>query len=485
MRCSPPIRCLDCVVVAAVFRCAVGLSLVVALSSAVRATDMGDVGKPVYAPDPQHLWNRLHDAIFVRVGPDGKAYGHDRLDPLLWVQSKHLLEGASRDQAMSVLNEFLQTKAEKLISDPLKRALLQRDLWMVFHWLAGDHAGSQIATDQWRASREQLRGPLAEVIGHLALSPSQITGLIDNYATAVASGEYSKQYAPTQPALPYLPPDLFAADGPWVCLGRPDGPVAQRHLADFNTFANSAFLVFLRLPSGRAATHDYLRHLVSFAGPMIVEVEDARQRTRRTEMPNPDLPQLPVGTQVAFVRRALLITDKHEAVATPLTESIQFRVYREVPRMSVQTQDDALVGGTPGNRRAHSWQAFYEFRLSRSSLLAGRAGGLTAVANDERDFDTGLGSHGHDAFEETYDHGRSFPGSGQTSVMETCFACHGLPGAYSLNSFLNFRISNLRDRDTPRGAKLMEMPLAKAQHTAVKWKQSRPDWTELRGLLGE
>jgi hypothetical protein len=351
---------------------------------------------------------------------------------------------------------------------------------MVFHWLAGDHAGAQIPTDQWRASRERLRAPLAAVISRLALSPSQTSGLPDNYAAAVASGAFAKQYDPTQPERPLLPPDLFAADGPWVCLGRPDGPVAQRHLADFSTFANSAFLVFLRLPDGRAATLDYLRHLVSFTGPMIVEVEDARQRT----LPNPDLPQLPVGTQVAFVRRALLITDKHEAVATPLTESIQFRVYREIPRMSVQTQDDALVGGTPGNRRAHSWQAFYELRLSRSSLLAGRAGGLKAVADNERDFDTGLGSHGHDAFEGTYDHGRTFPGSGQTSVRETCFACHGLPGTYSLNSFLNFRLIGLRDRETPRGAKLMEMSVADAERIAVKWKQSRDDWTRLGELLG-
>jgi hypothetical protein len=47
----------------------------------------------VYHPDPQHLWNRLHDALFVRVGTDGVEYGRDRIEPLLWRRSTHLLAG--------------------------------------------------------------------------------------------------------------------------------------------------------------------------------------------------------------------------------------------------------------------------------------------------------------------------------------------------------------------------------------------------------
>src|SRR5262249_30131835 len=41
---------------------------------------------------PDHGWNRLYEALFVRVGSDGRAYGQDRLEPLLWRASKHLLE---------------------------------------------------------------------------------------------------------------------------------------------------------------------------------------------------------------------------------------------------------------------------------------------------------------------------------------------------------------------------------------------------------
>src|SRR5262252_6675315 len=57
----------------------------------------------LYHADPEHLWNRLHEALFVRVGPDGRTYGRDRLEPLLWLGSKHLLVGASHDRAIALL----------------------------------------------------------------------------------------------------------------------------------------------------------------------------------------------------------------------------------------------------------------------------------------------------------------------------------------------------------------------------------------------
>ena len=102
--------------------------------------DPASAGPTLYHVDPEHLWNRLHAALFVRVGPDGQAYGRDRLEPLLWVASKHLLEGPSHKQAVAVLEEFVKTNGEKLVKDPLKRAMLQRDLWLVFNWVEVNHS---------------------------------------------------------------------------------------------------------------------------------------------------------------------------------------------------------------------------------------------------------------------------------------------------------------------------------------------------------
>jgi hypothetical protein len=443
----------------------------------------------VYHADPEHLWNRLHAAMFVRVGPDGRVYGQDRLEPLLWPQSKHLLEERSHKRAVALLEEFLKDKGEKLIEDPLKRAVLQRDLWLVFNWLEGDHpyfSEPVLKPQEARAARERLRRPLAAVIGRLALNRDQIKKLPDNYAAAVASGEFAQRFDAKRPDKSYLPPDLFAADGPWVCLGRPGGPIAPEHLQENgnNVFTNSAFLLFIQLPAGRAATLDYLKKLRSFDQPLLVKARDAGSRNY---IPNPKLPQFPVGTEVALVRRALLIDSRNTVAASTLTESVQLRVYHEVPEMTGKTLVVALVGSSAHDQAKRSWQSVHEFRLSRSAWFAGRAGGFRAVSPDERDFSTGFGSHTWDEFEAPPPiPERSFTQASQHPVRSNCFACHSLPGAYSFNSFFNYRTSNLSDGDTfARPFSLSEMPVSEVAGAAVKWKEGRPNWTSLRKLLTE
>src|SRR5262245_12977168 len=64
----------------------------------------------LYHADRDHLWNRVHAALFVRTGPDGKAYGEDRLEPLLWSDSGYLLDGPRADRAVAVLDEFDRVK---------------------------------------------------------------------------------------------------------------------------------------------------------------------------------------------------------------------------------------------------------------------------------------------------------------------------------------------------------------------------------------
>jgi hypothetical protein len=378
--------------------------------------------------DPQHLWNRLHEALFVRAGPDGRTYGQDRLEPLLWPESKYLLEERPNKRATAALEEFLQKKGEKLIDDPLKRALLQRDLWLVFNWLEGSHDGfaaPALDAEAVRTARERLRRPLAAVIGRLALSPKEILELSDNYVAAVASGRFARRFDADKPGLPYLPPELFAADGPWVCVGRTDGITAPEHLREDrdHRFNNSALLVFLRLPGGRAATAEYLKHL----------------------------PPFPKGTEVALVRRALLIDASHRVAASPLTESVQLR-----------------VGDVPA-----------EFRLSREQLFVGRTSGLRPVGPDERDFKTGFGAHRWDEFEYRQE-GRSFPDASLQPVKQLCSACH------TRERFPDLRSGSPDDKGAkPRPDLLEEMSVAAVGAAAVKWKEQQANWIALRKLLAE
>ena len=193
---------------------------VLAVTVAVTAAPAAPPG--VYHADPNHLWNRLHDALFVRVDGSGQEYGRDRFEPLLWRGSRHLLGGDSHLRLHSVLAEFNRGGAA-LVQDPLERAMLQRDLWLVFSWLEYSHDdfyGFPGSKATWRAGQESLRQPLARAIASLAVTPRQLASLPDNYAAAVASHAFAERLDPRQPGRPYLPPDLFAADGPWICLGR-------------------------------------------------------------------------------------------------------------------------------------------------------------------------------------------------------------------------------------------------------------------------
>jgi hypothetical protein len=325
---------------------------------------------------------------------------------------------------------------------------------------------------------------LAAVIKRLALDPKEIQKLPDNYADAVASGDFTRAFNPKAPDQPYLPADLFDVDGPWVCIGRPDGPVAPEHLdEEVNAFTNSAFLLFLRLPGGRAATLVYLKKLRTFDEPLAVKAEDDTAKY----VPNPKLPQFPVGTEVAFVRRALLMDSKQRPAATALTESVQLRVYRQVPQIPLTAYALDLGGGRAKQRGAYSWHSVHEFRLSRSPLFAGRAGGLSAVGSDERDFDTGFASHPYDEFEQQgyRPPGKSFAESNQHPIKKRCFSCHGLPGVSSFNSFFNFRANLGNYPMTHDPFSLAPMSVATVKEKAVKWKEQRPAWIALRKLLEE
>src|SRR5579862_1957061 len=55
-------------------------------------TKAADNTVTVYDSDPNHLWNRLYAALFIRKGPDGELYGTDSLDPYLWPNTTFLLE---------------------------------------------------------------------------------------------------------------------------------------------------------------------------------------------------------------------------------------------------------------------------------------------------------------------------------------------------------------------------------------------------------
>jgi plasmid stabilization system protein ParE len=352
----------------------------------------------IFDSDPNHIWNRTYTCLFVRQSTDAKEYGADALDLLLWNNTHYLLTGDSHRRALACLDEFLRSHGERAVEDPLKRAILQRDLWAVFDWTARN--------DDLPEQRRELESRLAVAIHRLALTPEQIRTLSDTYDAAVATQRFASAYDPRNPAEPFLPPDLFRPDGPWVCLSAHSGePTALQH---FYFSGRSRFLIFIRLPGGRDATLAYIERLRSSAQPPLLG-----------GLLNLALPQFPVGTHVALVRQLIVVDSTGKLVPTKLTESVQLRVYHAI---------------TPGTRymnyingpSSHD-QDFFEFRMSRPELFAGRNGGLVAVGPTETEFAT-FNTHGMDAFDQ------ASPLEGQNVILKRCVGCHSDSGIHSVQS---------------------------------------------------
>lgn len=410
----------------------------------------------IYDPDPNHIWNRLHATFYVREDLPGTQLLPDALDPPFWRHTTYLLTQPSHQKALRVLDEFLQTHAENLIHDPVKRAVLQRDLWAVFDWSVEMSPG-------YEKERHELQARLADVLRRLALTAEQIGSLPDNYAHAVASGEFAKEYDPDHQDRAFLPPDLFEPQGPWVELegrGKPL-PVAEQHDSFFS--GRSSFLVFLRLPAGRKATFDYLKALWNsppFSSPTYSPVQE--------EALNPNLPQLPPGTQVVLLRQMTLFDDQGKLMASPITESVQTRVYRSVTPSSAPALDiDQII--------AISGQDFYAIRLSRPLLFAGHAGGLRAARPDDRDFAL-FGGAGPDEGSP----GHYTPLAAYYPVVKACVMCHREVGIHSLSTRGGLLPPNLLQRDPPTEA---SGPRWWQDARILSWKQDQEDWRLLRGYL--
>src|SRR5580698_1809786 len=310
-----------------------------------------------------------------------------------------------------------------------------------------------------------MQGRLGEILDRLALTPAQLAALPDNYAQAVASGEFAKEYDPEHRDRAFLPPDLFEPQGPWVELegrGKPL-PVAEQHDSFFS--GRSSFLVFLRVPGGRSATLDYLTKLWNSPMPL---VPSPHFSPLQDEAPNPDLPQLPAGSQVALVRQMTLFDNQGRLIATPITESVQIRVYRSVtPSTAPAVGIDQMI--------TKSGQDFYAIRLSRSLLFANQSGGLKAARMDERDFAL-FGGGGPD--EGPPAHYVSL--ATYHPVVKACVMCHREVGLQSLSTRGRLLKPNPLQQDVPAEA---PGPRWWRDARVLSWKQRQDDWRQLSSYL--
>jgi hypothetical protein len=168
--------------------------------------------------------------------------------------------------------------------------------------------------------------------------------------------------------------------------------------------------------------------------------------------------------------RQLILFDRNGAlVPTPITESLQIRVYRTITTR--HDQNNVSVDWPA----ARTEQDFYEVRLSQVQLLARQAGGLRAIAGSEKEFPV-FATHGEDVFEvAAKDHAR-FEKFGMR-ILERCVGCHSAPGINSLQSRRQLLKPNPAqlDPDPPYDSLWWET------QNSPGWKVNRYDWGLLNG----
>ncbi len=341
--------------------------------------------------------------------PDGNRLD-DLLDPPLWATSRHLLSGDSHREVVRRLEEFSADDAAVDTATPLQRAVMQRDLLGVFHWLVA------YPRTEWTPVHRELAAALARAIRKVALTGDEIRNLPSNYAMASSRAEVPIAHDPENPERAFLPDDLLDDDGEWIALGSGYLLPAPTHFRVFG--GRSAFAVRMRHPSGRAAGKDYLQTLAGMPAPFLFERPAESDRgdlmphrdPDRGPWVNPATPQLPVGTAWALVRQAVLADVVGRPVLAPLVESVQIRVYFAMER-------DALGA-----------QHFFEWEMSRHLLFDG--GGFHLTSAPDQRFSHFL-THETDPFEA--DPAPRITGHKPPTRLN-CFTCHGGVGIHSVLS---------------------------------------------------
>jgi hypothetical protein len=410
-------------------------------------------GVTIYGSDPQHLLNRLHRAMAVRT-IDGVDYGTDNAIPFI-NDADNLLSGEAHVQLLSVLDEFLRTQTPDRLPGELPRALLQHEAWATF-----DHTLLRRTLEELPAQRKALRTRLVKVIALLAMKDSDIARLPDNYADSVKSGAFPRDFDPANPDTTFLPPDLFDAKGPWVEISDDHGQsVAPVHVGSLQ--GRSIFRIFIRLPGERKDTLAYMQKVNLHTTPWTLEAATIATTHLGNEIRWDPLrmdkktPQFPEGTMFALVRQMILIDDKLQLRSSRITQSVQFRVFRSIPEgFGVSELEQA---------RAH--QAFFELNMRRGDLLAGKAGGLHAVAKDDVEYQLFPIGGGNNETRESHLRG--------SAGMTACITCHSANGIFSVRTY-------------PRGTNPQLFPAPNPGHStehSLSRKQERFDWGMLRGLV--
>ncbi len=431
-------------------------------SGLLRGSLVADRPVPIYAPDPEHPWNRVVHLLFTSpvsacvsrfyadgpgpVGPPDldaaasdearraaiheyyrrrfggpctpitRLEGGDTPELLLDRDVRFLLKPERFRRLTAALTAVTST-AEPAVPSLEARILFQHDLWSRFDALyALDGSRRGAAT---RDRRARLLDLLGRTIARLAPRPEELTALRSNWAEVVR-------------AYPQAVPDAFAGDAGWreLLVSGARGEETTTHAATAGH--RQAFRVLVRSPesAGGAACLERGFFRDQGEGPACV-------RWGRLLAP---------GSRVLLVESVLALASSGELVATPLVVGIQVRDVRPVePGADGRFDLDDLP--------------VQVLHATRQALAAHPrpSGGLQLLEADAP-VPAGFVAFGRP------------PGSTLQPAATVCMTCHGLDGSSLMtpNRHDVRRIDVLRP-DTPVAAERV-----------IRAKRARPDYQALR-----
>lgn len=275
----------------------------------LKGTLKSDDSLPIYDPDPQHLWNRVFAAFYIRPrvlkADDGQPEiiryeGGDAIEFLAWGSTTYWSSDDVFQKVNPLLDEFLQRDGSRLMAEPLKRAVFQHDLWAVVDHLI-DQNIKRTGDLQTRSRRDMLCDKLARCLQQLALPASELATLPDTYSLAIKSGAFAPRHE-FDAAIDYLPQGLLDRPDEWVEMDFYYPDMHEDIMDRFITLharsllGRSHYRIFYRFPEGRQQLVGYLK-LLEETG---VDWKHAAQfgfiALRK------DAPAIPVGTEVVLLQ---------------------------------------------------------------------------------------------------------------------------------------------------------------------------------------
>jgi hypothetical protein len=348
---------------------------------------------PIYAPDPQDSWNRLHHLLFSRTARyvmspyfrDGlgarleaklaraasdeerrrlliesrfadepgvsltveRRVGGDAPDFFLYHDVGFLLQDGRRLSAVEQLLTEADTEAFLESRSTIARVLMQQDLWNRF-----DELDSLVRSEKdvkIRASAERLKALLGRAIARVACRREDLARVPSNLA-AIAREHHT------------IDPDLFSPGSTWREIvprtsSSPTRTTAHAHNAGYRR----VFRAFLRVSprvGGAQCLEDYFRQYDELGASL-------------AELPCFPSALLAPASRAMLVETLLALTPTGEIVPLPLIFSIQMREIRH------------LIPG-PDGRFTLDDIPFFLFHGSRLLFVrsGGNSGGLVALSAD-------------------------------------------------------------------------------------------------------